>query len=55
MTYGRTEQERRTLGAGIGLRPVSQYADIITDCRLPIDPPRFGPQSVGTQLLLRYD
>ena len=23
--------------------------------RLPIDPPRFGPQSVGTQLLLRYD
>ena len=23
--------------------------------RLLIDPPRFGPQSVGTQLLLRYD
>lgn len=23
--------------------------------RLPIDPPRLGPQSVGTQLLLRYD
>jgi TnpA family transposase len=23
--------------------------------RLPIDPPRFGPQSVGTPLLLRYD
>ena len=23
--------------------------------RLPIDPPRFGPQSVGTLLLLRYD
>jgi hypothetical protein len=55
MTYGRTGQGRRSLGAGIGLRPVSQYADIITDCRLPIDPPRFGPQSVGTQLLLRYD
>ncbi len=23
--------------------------------RLPIDPPRFGPQSIGTQLLLSYD
>jgi Tn3 transposase DDE domain len=23
--------------------------------RLPIDPPHFGPQSVGTQLLLSYD
>jgi TnpA family transposase len=23
--------------------------------RLPIDPPRFGPQSVGTQLLFHYD
>lgn len=23
--------------------------------RLPIDPPRFGPQSAGTQLLLAYE
>jgi hypothetical protein len=23
--------------------------------RLPIDPPRFGPKSVGTQMLLAYD
>ena len=23
--------------------------------RLPIEPPRFGPQSIGTQLLLHYD
>ena len=23
--------------------------------RLPLDPPRFGPQSVGAQLLLGYD
>jgi hypothetical protein len=23
--------------------------------RLPIDSPRFGPQSVGTQMLLNYD
>lgn len=23
--------------------------------RLPIDPPRFGPQSVGTHMLLGYD
>jgi hypothetical protein len=22
---------------------------------LPVDPPRFGPQSVGTQMLLSYD
>ena len=25
------------------------------NARLPIDPPRFGPQSLGTQLLLNYD
>ncbi len=23
--------------------------------RLPIDPPRFGPKTVGTQMLLSYD
>jgi hypothetical protein len=55
MTYRRTGQGRRGLRAGVGLRPVSQYADFITDCRLPIDPSRFDPQSVGTQLLLRYE
>jgi hypothetical protein len=36
---------------------VNHYGSFQLDLnsRLPIDPPRFGPQSVGTQLLLRYD
>ena len=50
MTYRRTGQGRRGVGAGNSLRPVSQYADFITDCRLPIDPPRFGLRSSGTRV-----
>jgi TnpA family transposase len=36
---------------------VNPYGNFRLDLhsRLPIDPPRFGPQSVGTQLLLGYD
>ncbi|AXC13346.1 hypothetical protein ACPOL_4067 [Acidisarcina polymorpha] len=33
------------------------YGSLLLDLhsRLPIDPPRFGPQSVGTQMQLGYD
>ena len=36
---------------------VNPYGNFRLDLhsRLPIDPPRFGPLSVGTQLLLGYD
>jgi hypothetical protein len=36
---------------------VNPYGSFRLDlhAHLPIDPPRFGPQSIGTQLLLRYD
>ena len=36
---------------------VNPYGSFRLDlnARLPIDPPRFGPQSLGTQLLLNYD
>lgn len=36
---------------------VNPYGSFLLDLhsRLPIDPPRFGPQSVGTQMLLGYD
>jgi hypothetical protein len=36
---------------------VNPYGSFLLDlhCRLPIDPPRFGPKSVGTQMLLGYD
>jgi len=36
---------------------VNPYGSFLLDLRsrLPIDPPRFGPQSVSTQLLLGYD
>jgi hypothetical protein len=36
---------------------VNPYGNFHLDLHssLPIDPPRFGPQSVGTQLLLSYD
>jgi TnpA family transposase len=36
---------------------VNPYGSFLLDLhsRLPIDPPRFGPQSVGTQMLLSYD
>jgi Tn3 transposase DDE domain len=36
---------------------VNPYGNFLLDLhsRLPIDPPRFGPQSVGTKMLLSYD
>lgn len=35
---------------------VNPYGSFLLDLhsRLPIDPPRFGPQSVGTQMSLGY-
>ena len=36
---------------------VNPYGNFLLDLhsRLPIEPPQFGPQSVGTQMLLGYD
>lgn len=36
---------------------INPYGSFLLDLhsRLPIDPPRFGPQAVGTQMLLGYD
>ena len=49
-------QDRRGLTPLVHAQ-VNPYGSFRLDLnsRLPIDPPRFGPKSVGTQMLLSYD
>ena len=44
---------RPEFSGGLDVEDGSFRLDLNT--RLPLDPPRFGPQSVGAQLLLGYD